>query len=332
MTSALKILGYAAVAVGLGAVVTGCTNKSKVRAIEKAYPPIGNFVTVDDAKVHYLQKGEGPDVVLIHGAGGNLRDFTIGMVDLLSDRYRVTVFDRPGHGYTDRAPGVDTGAFATEGDSPMQQANLLKTAAQKVGVTNPVVVGHSFGGIVALAWAVGDLDNATPQAAESVVSLAGVSMPWPDDLGAYYTVNGSALGGGLIVPVLSALANDSIVASSIASVFEPQAPVADYAEETGAKLIIRPDSFRANVRQVNTLRPHVVEMLTRYAELTLPIEMVHGTADTIVPIHVHAQEFIKIAPNANLVTLDGIGHMPQHVAPEVTVEAIDRAASRAGLR
>ncbi len=332
MTSVARILTYTALALGLAATVTGCTNSAKTRAIETANPPVGNFVDVDGARVHYVQEGNGPDLVLIHGAGGNLRDFTFGLMGRLTDHYRVTAFDRPGHGYTDRVPDIATGAFATEGDSPVAQAKLLKRASAEIGIDAPIVAGHSFGGIVALGWAVSDLDAPSDQAASSVVTIAGVSMPWPDGLGAYYTVNGSAIGGAIVVPILSALATDTIVSNAVVDTFAPQVAPSGYAEHLGATLIVRPDSFRANVRQVNQLKPHVIALSKRYDELTIPVEMIHGDADKTVPIHVHAREFIKVAKIGKLTELVGVGHMPHHVDPEATIAAINRAARRAGLR
>ena len=64
----------------------------------------------------------------------------------------------------------------------------------------------------------------------------------------------------------------------------------------------------------------------------MPIELIHGDADTTVPPHIHAQVFAAEVPSANLQMLPGVGHMPHHADPEATVAAIDRAASRAGLR
>ncbi len=332
MISALKFLTYSALGIGLGSALTACTNSYKTRQIEAAYPPVGQFTEVDGRKVHYVRKGSGPEVVLIHGAGGNLRDFTFDLMGRLTDRYTVTAFDRPGHGYTDQVPGIDTGPFSTQGDGPMAQAAILRAAAAQLGIGNPIVVGHSFGGIVSLAWANIGLDVDSPQNAAGIVSLAGVALPWPYPLGAYYTVNGSAIGGAVVIPVLSAVATDGIVKTAVAGTFAPQDPPAGYAAHLGAPLILRPDSFRANVRQVNTLRPKVVEMAKRYGELSIPIEFVHGTADATVPIHVHAAEMIKIVPNAALTALDGVGHMPHHIDPEATVAAIDRIAARTGLR
>jgi len=328
----LKALSITAVLLGVTAIATLYTAHIRAGFAETEYPAIGNFVEVTGGRVHYVQEGEGPDLILLHGAGGNLRDFTFSLMGQLSDRYRVTAFDRPGQGYTDQVPGVPTGPFATEGDSPVAQAEMLREAAAALDIEAPIVVGHSFGGIVAMAWATTGLDTPRKTDASAIVSFAGVLMPWPGDLGSYYTINGSALGGAIAVPLISAFVPASRVESAIANTFSPQDPVPGYVEYIGGALALRSDNFRANVRQVNTLRPHVVEMEKLYPQLTLPIEIIHGTADTTVPINVHPEQLIKIVPSANLTPLDGIGHQPHQVDEPAAIAAIDRAAERAGLR
>ena len=319
-------------AIAAGIALTWVLDIRRTRAAEAAYPPVGQFVDVAGGRVHYVQTGQGPDLVLLHGAGGNLRDYTFDLVPLLAERYRVTVFDRPGMGYTDRAPGVPTGALATDAESPAQQAAMLRAAAEELGITGPVVAGHSFGGIVAMAWALEGLEQDSPANASAIVSFAGVLMPWPGTLGAYYTVNGSAFGGAVVTPLISAFVPKSVIDETIDATFQPQSAPAGYIDHFGGPLSVRLDSFRANVRQVNTLRPHVVEMVKRYPELTLPIEILHGTADDTVPITVHPMELVKIVPSATLTPLEGIGHMIHHVDPAAAIATIDRAATRAGLR
>lgn len=332
MRLALKTLAYSAAAIGLGAALTGYLSSQRAQAAEAAFPPIGQFADVTGGRVHYVQKGNGPHVVLLHGAGGNLRDFTFDLMDRLTDTFTVTAFDRPGLGYTDRVPEVPDGAFATAGDSPTDQAQMLREAAAQLGITDPIVVGHSFGGIVAMAWATMGLDSNDDVNASAVVSLAGVMMPWPGELGAYYTVGGSTLGGAVLVPLIAALTPRNTIRASVEGVFDPQMAPDGYVDYFGGPLAVRPVTFRANVRQVNTLRPHVVQMAQRYPDLTIPVEVLHGTADTTVPISVHPEEAIKLIPGMNLTRLEGIGHMPHHADPQAAVDAINRAASLAGLR
>ena len=311
--------------------LAGCTAlvesraENREAAAERRWPPLGRFVDVDGRRVHAVVTGRGPDLVLIHGASGNVRDFTFDFVDRVKDRYRVIVFDRPGLGYTDRSSDRYGGAFNDTAESPAEQAAMLARAAAKLGVKNPIVLGHSYGGAVAMAWG---LD----QPAAALVVVAGATMPWPGKLGASYTVLGSGLGGAVVPPFVTAFASEERVNEAVEGIFEPNPVPAGYAEYVGPGLTLRRASLRANARQVNTLRPHVVEMSKRYPDLDLPVELVHGDADTTVPLDVHSRPLEVLLPNAQLTVLPGVGHMPHHVQPEAVIAAIDRAARRAQLR
>ena len=319
--SALKALATTAIA----ASGTWAVAYARARRAEKMFPPQGDFVEVDGVPVHYVRAGSGPEVVLIHGASGNLRDFTFDFFGRLSKRFTVTAFDRPGLGYTGRPAGY-SGSNGVRGESPVEQGAFLRAAAARLGIERPVVAGHSFGGIVALGWALGDLDAGGKAEAAAVVSLAGVALPWPGDLSPYYTVNGSEL-GRITIPLLSAYVPAKFVRDRIASTFRPQDAPDGYERHIGARLVLRPESFRANIRQVNSLRPYVVEMERRYGELRLPIELVHGTEDGTVPIDVHARPFAARF-GASLMELPGVGHMPHHTAPEACVTAVEKAVRR----
>lgn len=290
------------------------------------YPPTGQLIDVDGVKVHAVQMGQGPDLVLLHGASGNTRDYTFAFADLLADRYRITLLDRPGMGWTEQMDPAHARAFSTAHASPRDQARLLKAATDQLGVTQPIVVGHSFGGIVGYAWAL-EFDDLA-----GVVSIAGVANPWPGELGWTYRVNGAAWGGGLVVPVLSAFVPKSYIETTLASIFEPQSAPEGYLDHVGPTLSLRRHSMRANARQVNWLRPYVVEMAAQYGQIKVPVEIVHGDADTIVPLAVHSALVPGQIEGANVTVLPGIGHMPQHTNPDAVIAAIDRVAARAGLR
>ena len=105
-----------------------------------------------------------------------------------------------------------------------------------------------------------------------------------------------------------------------------------YDHHIGPYLPVRLPVFRSNTRQVNTLRPHVVEMEKRYPDLALPIEIVHGNADKTVPISIHSGPLAELVESANLTVLEGVGHMPHHTHPDDVIAAVERATARAGLR
>lgn len=294
---------------------------------EAAFPPTGQFVMVRGRRVHAHIEGQGPDLVLIHGASGNTRDFTFSFVERVKDRYRVIAFDRPGMGWTDRVSEEFVGPFKTAAESPAEQAAFLQEAADQLGVRNPIVLGHSYGGAVALAWGLGRPDDTA-----ALVIVSGASNPWPGGLGLLYGVTSSALGGAAVVPLISAFAPESTVETALEGIFAPQPAPEGYGDYVGAGLTLRRESFRANAQQVNSLRPHVVEMSHRYNTLSMPVEILHGTEDDVVPLDIHAEPLSRQIPGAALTRLEGIGHMPHHSAPDMVEAAIDRAANRAGLR
>lgn len=311
---ALSLLTSLAAA-GCGVVAEGRLATRKAEA-EAAYPPTGRILSVEGLRIHADQRGAGPDVVLIHGASGNTRDFTFALADRLAREFRVTAFDRPGLGWSE-----DAGAVA---DDPAEQARILRLAAADLGLRRPVVVGHSYGGAVAMAWALAD-----PAGTGAVVSLAGATMPWPGGLGPWYAVTGSDLGAATVVPLISAFVPLARAEKAIEGIFAPDPVPQGYGDYIGAGLTLRAASMRANARQVARLKPFLTEMSKSYAALQVPVELVHGTADTIVPASVHSEPLAKLLPKARLTLLPGVGHMPHHARQDEVVEAIRRAVQSA---
>lgn len=321
----ITLLGLALLALGgCGALLSG-TLERRAEAATRAFPPQGRILDVGGVPVHAVVKGRGPDVVVLHGANGNTRDFSFGFVDELAKRYRVIVFDRPGFGHTGRIKSAYRKPFGRAAETLAEQAALLSGAAAQLGAHKPVVVGHSYGGSVALAWAL-----AHPSAA--IVPISAPSNTWTGGLGPLYALTSSSLGGATAVPVLAASLSERYVADLIERIFAPDLAPEGYAKKIGAPLSIRADTIRANARQLAQLKEELRAMIPQYGTLTLPVEIVHGTADTIVPLDIHALPLSQQLPNARLTILDDIGHMPHHAALSAVAGAVDRAVARAGLR
>lgn len=321
MRLAYNLVAVVAVLAAAGA---GVSFRAAAReaAAEAAYPPEGRLLTVDGVRVHAVVAGSGPDLVLLHGAGGSARDFTFDLVERLRPHYRVIAFDRPGHGHT--AP---TGPGGEPVDSPQAQARLLLSAAAQLGVSRPLVVGHSFGGAVAMAWGL-----AAPNATAGLVILSGATMPWEGTVDAQYRINASSVGSAVVVPLVSGLIPLALAERVLETVFAPQTVPAGYADHLGLAMSLRREALRANARQVFELRGNLVEMSAGYAELNVPVAVLHGDADRIVGLGVHAEPLTQALPDATLTVLAGVGHMPHHVDRAAVVAAIDQTAERAGLR
>ncbi len=272
----------------------------------------GEFITVGTKKLHYKKAGSGPPVIVLHGASGNLLDWTHSRFDELARRYTVLAFDRPGLGYSD----------AAEDHSLSAQAALMREAAELLGMPRATLIGHSFGGSVALAWA---LD--APDRVDNLVLLSAPSQVWPGSAGRLYDIaNLPVLGYALSVAV-PILASERRIQQAVATIFAPQGVPAGYLEHVRPELSVQPQTFRNNTSQVGQLKRQIKDMVPRYGTLKMPIELIHGTADEVVPAEIHSKPFAAMQPNVRLTLLDGVGHMPHHVSPEALDEALARVIS-----
>ena len=127
-------------------VASAILNRTLAKKAERRNPPTGRFVTIDGVRLHYVERGTGHQLVLLHGNGSMIQDFeSSGLIDLAAMKYRVIAFDRPGFGHSDRPRRMVW--------TPEAQAALLNAALTKMGVSQPLVFGHSWGTLVAVALA-----------------------------------------------------------------------------------------------------------------------------------------------------------------------------------
>ncbi len=292
--------------------LSACASSDYARTVEAKYPPIGSFVEVEGLNIHYLDEGAGPAVVLIHGANSNVRDWNFALVDKLKAKHRVLAFDRPGLGYSDRPE--------TGGDVPAEQARILKAAADKLGVGAAVIVGHSFGGAVAAAWA---LDY--PEDVLGLISLAGATYDWGGDGGALYSAGASSIGGILGSAARVYVSGDRAL-GLVDDAFAPNDPIPGYSEYLGIELALRPKSFRYNSTDINRLSGHLAVQSLRYPEIKAPVVLIHGDADKTVGLEAHSLRFYDDIKNGRLIIVPGVGHMIHQVSQPRIIKAIEQLA------
>ena len=287
--------------------------------IERAHPPAGRFIPVTGGALHVVERGAatGVAVVLIHGAAANLRDLENVLGERLAQRHRVLFDDRPGHGWSATADDPEPASLRRE-------AALLYEALQGIGVTRAILVGHSWGGALAAAYA---LDY--PQNVSGLVLLAPVAYAWTGQLPWFYRV-GATPGIGPLFAHLFALPVGWLAApGGVRLIFFPQTPPPDYLDRSAALLSFRPREFLATAREVVALKDFGAAQAERYPTLQVPTVIIAGDRDAIVPAQSHARRLAATLPQAELVMLPGIGHMPHYAATDVVVEAVTTMAGGA---
>jgi pimeloyl-ACP methyl ester carboxylesterase len=288
-------------------------------AIERSYPPAGRFVDVDGGRLHVLELGpaDATPVVLLHGASGNLGDMRLALGERLAARYRVILIDRPGHGWSDRPDGRADAA-------PMRQAALIHQALEKIGAGRAIVVGHSWSGALATAYAL-----SYPNAVSGLVLLAGVTHPWPGGVAWLNHVVAAPVIGPLVAYTIILPLGYFMIDTGVAAVFTPETPPQEYDARTGVRMILRPKEFIANAQDIADLKAAVTAQAPRYNEIKAPTAIIAGDADRIVYTDIHSRGIAKMLPDATLTVLPGVGHMVQFAATDLILKAIDEVAAKA---
>ena len=308
------MLTAAAIAIGAGGLGACLPSAFYTARMHRTHPASGHRVEVGGYGVHVIEAGrQGPPVLMIHGASANAREFTWTLAPKLEQDFRVLMADRPGHGHSQRPPRADTLAVQAA-----QMAGVLEKLAPG---EKTVVVGHSFGGAVALRLA---LDR--PDLVKALVLLAPVTHDWGGDGHAWYNRFAASR---LIGPVFSQvvpLVGPVQVGAGIGGVFDPSPAPEGYFEKSGIGLLFRPPAFRANARDVRVLDRELAAQSQRYSELNMPITVFSGSKDTVITPAKHTARLKKQAA-IDLVILPDEGHMPHHRFGADVADAIRRLAS-----
>jgi pimeloyl-ACP methyl ester carboxylesterase len=300
------LIAGGAAAAGLAAVV----HYRRAKAAERAHPPIGRFIDVDGVRVHYLEQGDGPPVVFLHGNGALVEDAVLsGLMDRLAENHRVIAIDRPGYGYTGRPRDRVWTAAA--------QARLLRRVVQSLGVQKPVVVGHSWGAIVAMAWALAhEADLA------GVVLMSGYYYPTPRRDVLVFAPPGIPVIGDImrytITPPLARL----IAPKLIRRIFAPRPVPRRFAENFPLELALRPWQLRASAEEVGFMIPWAAAHQKRYRDLRLPVTIITGDEDHIITGARQSMRLHRDIPHSDLIVLPGIGHMVHYFAPDEIAAAV----------
>lgn len=292
-------------------------NHAAARGAERRNPPKGSFLEVDGVRLHYSDRGTGRPVLLVHGNIVTGDDYnTSGVAERLVGTCRVLIFDRPGFGYSERPRWRPWAAMA--------QAELLHKALAELGVQRPVVVGHSWGTLVALALAIRH-----PADAAGLVLLSGYYFP-TFRLDALMVAPGAIpVLGDILRYTISPLFGWLTMPLTKRLMFAPAPMTARFKSEYSTAMALRPSQIRATCVDGTFMVPSAMGLRAHYGELSLPVAIMAGDGDKVVS-HRLAERLRAAIPGSTLRIVKGAGHMVHHVATDQVVEAILAVTRTAG--
>ena len=297
------------------AVATAALSLVAARLIERATPPQGAFLEVDGERLHFLDRGRGPPVVLIHGLSGQIGNFNYALIEPLAQAYRVLAVDRPGSGYSVRRAGSTASIGA--------QAGIIAKAIRSLGLGRPVVVGHSLGGAVALALA---LDYPDCVGALALISPATHPVPKPPRAFRALAIRSPSL-RRLFAWTLATPGGLMARRLAMREVFGPEAPPPDFAGPGGGLLALRPLNVEAASADLIAAETDLKLMPKRYPSITVPVGVLFGRDDRVLDWRVHGESMRHEIPSLDFQLIDG-GHMLPVTQPDVCAAFIQKVAAR----
>lgn len=308
--------GWAGIA---GAALAGAYlfNRWSTTVSENETPPPGSFVDAGGVRLHYVDRGKGSPIVLIHGNGSLVQDFTVsGLVDALAKDYRVIAFDRPGYGYSERPRDREW--------TPEAQAAVFVAACAELGIHRPLVVGHSWGTLPAIAWALDYPDD-----------VAGIAL-----LSGYYFGSprvDAVLAGLGAVPVIGDVLSNTILPLQtrvsgplgLKMIFSPDAVPDRVMDELPFGLMLRPSQLHATAADSGQMPVAAARLSERYDALTLPMAIIWGDGDKLVPGQGQSARLANERPAADAVMITDAGHMVHHTHLDRVEHTIRSLASQA---
>ncbi len=307
------LAGALAVSAILGA--SAFINHRLAKRAERQNPARGRFIGVRGVRLHVVERGEGQPLVLLHGNGTMVEDFEAsGLIDTASSRYRVIAIDRPGFGHSTRTRGT---AWTDEA-----QAEVIAQALTIMGVSDAIVLGHSWGCSVAVALALNHPEKVAalvlasgyyyPSVRADAAASAPLTIPLVADVVRY-----------AISPWLARAAWPMI----LRKLFGP-APIPAKFDVFPKEMAVRPSQLGASTADSALMVPDAALRSPRYRELKAPVIIIAGEEDRLVDIDDQSGRLHAEVPQSTLHRIAGSGHMVHQTATDAVMAAIDEAAEQ----
>ncbi len=277
----------------------------------------GRLVQVGDTSVRVIEHpGKDPAVVLIHGLPGTAQDFD-KVTALLPGRHTIAL-DRPGFGYS------------SGGYHPFaEQLTTLHGLLDELGVERPVLVGHSYGGTLALAYAA-----RRPQDVRGLVLVdAAAAGQRPRGFNSVQSHFVQFLSWPVVQPIADAtfsqVLRTATAKATEAAAFDP-GEVDPAHQRHVLEMNMQHSDLDAYAGEQLEAGDAIADLDKRLATIATPAIVIHGAKDGFVKPE-HGRRLAAVLPHARLVMVSG-GHMAPYVHPAVVAAAANRLLTATATR
>jgi pimeloyl-ACP methyl ester carboxylesterase len=318
--TSLRVLAENPVASAIAATVAlmataAVVNRKLADKAQRENPPQGRFIDIDGVRLHYVERGSGRPLVLLHGNGSMIQDFeSSGLIDLAAKDYRVIVFDRPGFGHSLRPRNVVW--------TPAAQADLFRDALAHLGVEKAIVLGHSWGASVAIALA-----GRHPSMVEALILASGYYFPTART-DAMMAMAGPAIPGfgDILSHTISPIVSRLMWPSMLRQLFGPRS-VPQKFDGFPKSLAVRPSQLRAAAAEAALMVPAAILSAKTYGELAMPVTILAGEQDRLIDIDEQSGRLHEEIRHSKMRRVASAGHMIQQSDTADLMAAIDEAAA-----
>ncbi len=261
-------------------------------------------------RVHWRDEGcrDCPAIILLHGSNASLHTYE-SMIAELGGEYRIITYDQPGHGLTGPHPRDDYTAAGM-----FEALNAVANAARLDRFT---LGGNSMGGWVAWRYAL-----AYPERVEGLILIDAAGMPLREgETAPPLNLGFRLLRNPLLRPLLSQITPRSLVEKSLQDTVADPSIVTQAMVDRYWELLRFPGNRRASAIRASAEREQ--EYGARVSEIVAPTLVLWGAQDRLIFASA-AKTFDERLPNADVVILDNVGHIPMEEAPAATANAIRR--------
>jgi len=290
------LIGIGAV-LGLGWILT----RGIVWSNLKPYSPEGEMVcTSSGTCLHTVVRGAGQPLVLLHGDGGTIYDWKLSILDDLSEEYQVIALDRPGFGFS---------PLNRPGTRPIEQVELIREILQEMQIQDPILMGHSRGGNLALVYGL-----LHPEEVQGIVTVA--AAPYGGTVGWHSRLLTTPGIGPLLAHTWGVPPARPLVRAGLDSAFGPAHETPEEYLEVYAAFELRPGQLLAHAYDQVWGREQVDWMVERYPGLEVPLVILHSADDQNVSFE-QARRLHASAPCSRLLELSDAGHEIMFTRPDL---------------